>query len=229
MEMEELQYENYDSYLCIDRSEKNWRAGQYDIETDNIFTYNIGFGKRLTITNSTAYKQQFSCNCDELIGEYDYNLKKNLNRLNDKAKCVGFCLAYQFVMSKLMASKRTDKKSVEYWTEKKNQLKTELMEQKFSDPVKYFNGKEEFLQFVKAAKLNQYDELFLDQSTAVEKADKKVAMKEKMKENLESAIQKVKAPSKKLIACISQCVALITNKIKTKQAENKAYKERTMF
>lgn len=221
METEELKYENYDSYLCVDVRKVNDYSER---ETYNVYTYNVGFGKHLRI------RKRCDCYCDELIGEYNrYSLEENLNRLDDKTKCVGFCLAYQFVMSKIMASKRTGKESVKYWIEKKNQLKTELMEQKFSDPVKYFNGKEEFLQFVKATKLNQYDELFFDQSTAVEKADKKVAMKEKMKENLESAIQKVKAPREKLTACISQCVALITNKIETKQAEATAYKERTKF
>lgn len=216
----EFNYEN----LKVSHAERNWRAGQYDIGTDYIDTYNIGFGKVIKITNSTAYKR-FSCDCEELIGEHDYKLESALSRLNDNAKCIEFCLAYQYVMSNIMACGIKDKKVLKSWLAKKEQLKDELLEGKFSDPRKYFNSEEEFLQFANAAKLNKYDEMFVDQANAVEKTDKKVAMKE----NVKSAIQKVKAPSKKLIACISQCVALITNKIKTRQAENKAYKERTMF
>lgn len=210
----EFNYEN----LKVSHAKRYWHAGQYDTETDYIDKYNVGFGKVITITNSTAYNNRFSCDCGELIGGDNNKLKSALNRLNDNAKCVGFCLAYQYVMSKIIACKMTNRPLVEYWTEKKDQLINELSEGKFSDPRKYFNSEEEFLQFANAAKFNRYDEKFVDQATAVEKADKKVAMKK----NVKSAFKR------KIFACISQC-ALELAKERAKKAGIPLHKERTMF
>lgn len=103
-----------------------------------------------------------------MIGDDWFDLPKFNSNFNNPEECVKFCLSYQYVMANLIACKKNDLTHLEFWLNKKEQLKKDLADCKY-DPLNYFPSEKTFLDFIKEVKMNYEKKIHSKQKIGYEK------------------------------------------------------------